>query len=254
MDLMPMLLVGGIFLVIGFLISTLFNAMRSPTENRTLGEEVPKPFPEGLTEVMRLWQKENTGEYVPELKGKRVPSPEKITVAQHTQLASILVQLYRWLEGARFPMPALEGTEKAVPPASQPPENESGRAAEKAPEHVLMLEESFASSLPKPAPNLNPFAPFLQRRPREALKVVDPKEESMVAQIDEILQAKIKGSDFKERGLRLIELPGKAMVILVDGHQFEGVEAVEDEQVRAVIKSAVADWETRMLGEEPPPP
>ncbi len=252
MDMMPFLLVGGIFLVIGFLISTMINALRSPTGERAEEEQVPEPFPEGLNEVFRLWQREDSGALVPEVKGTRVPSPDKITVSQHTELAAVVIKLYRWLEAARFPMPSLE---------EEPEAEISGSGANSSPglkgkpvQGVgLALEEPFANSLPKASPNLNPLAPFLQRRSREAAKPVDPKEESMVAQIDEFLQAKVKGSGLAERGLRLIELPGKGMVILLDGHQFEGIEAVEDDEVRGLIQSAVAEWEKRMLGETPPP-
>ena len=44
---------------------------------------------------------------------------------------------------------------------------------------------------------------------------------SIAAQIDEILQEKIEGSDMAQRGVRLLELPNKGMVVMVGLDQYQ---------------------------------
>jgi len=42
-----------------------------------------------------------------------------------------------------------------------------------------------------------------------------------------------------------MELPKKGLVVMVGLEQYEGVDAVPDEQIRAIIRSAVKAWEEK---------
>jgi len=72
---------------------------------------------------------------------------------------------------------------------------------------------------------------------------------SIAAQIDDILQEKLKDSPLAGRAIRLMELPNRGMVVMVGLNQYDGVEAVPDEEIRNLIRSAVAEWEERASGE-----
>ncbi len=91
----------------------------------------------------------------------------------------------------------------------------------------------------KPGP-LDWIAQALEKR---LSKKEELPEKSIAAQIDEILQEKLKESHQESRAIRLMELPDKGMVVLVGLEQYESVEDVPDEQVRQLIKDCVTEWE-----------
>jgi hypothetical protein len=73
-----------------------------------------------------------------------------------------------------------------------------------------------------------------------------PAEKSIAVQIDEILQENLENSPLASRAIRLLELPNKGMVVMVGLDQYAGVDAVPDEEIKTVIRTAVAEWERRV--------
>lgn len=73
--------------------------------------------------------------------------------------------------------------------------------------------------------------------------VAAPK--SIAAQIDEILQEKLEISPLKDRGIRLMELPEKGLVVMVGTDEFDAVSDVPDPEVRDLLKECVTEWEKR---------
>ena len=77
-------------------------------------------------------------------------------------------------------------------------------------------------------------------------------QKSIAAQVDEILQEKIDNLPPGElspdqRATRLLELPGKGMVVMVGLNQYEGVGAVPDARIRKLISESVEEWERRAI-------
>ncbi len=91
---------------------------------------------------------------------------------------------------------------------------------------------------------INLFARAIQADVRPAM--APPK--SIAAQVDEVLQEMLKDSTLESRAIRLLELPGKGMVVMVGLDQYDGVNAVPDEAIRGLLRAAVAEWENSGRG------
>jgi hypothetical protein len=87
---------------------------------------------------------------------------------------------------------------------------------------------------------------LLARALQSEVRSPQPPPMSIAAQIDEILQEKLETSPLNSKAIRLLELPGKGMVVMVGLDQYEGVDAVPDEEIQNLIRSAVAEWERRV--------
>jgi len=102
------------------------------------------------------------------------------------------------------------------------------------------------ADLPAPAPPSLNTVDVLARALQPDLRSLEPPPLSITAQIDEILQEKLQDSPYATSLIRLVELPSKGVVVKVGMDQYEGVDAVPDEAIRQLIRSAVAEWERRV--------
>ena len=68
---------------------------------------------------------------------------------------------------------------------------------------------------------------------------------SIVAMIDEVLQAKLLGTTLLAKGIRLEEGSSGEVIVYVGFDRYSGVDAVPDPEIRAIIKSAISDWEKK---------
>lgn len=135
---------------------------------------------------------------------------------QRKRLINILTQIRPWLEGfqPKAPSAALQSA-----PASTP---------QPAPE-------------PASAPASQPTA--LQQDDDEQTQDAPP--ESIVAQIDSILQTRLAGTALAERGIHLQESHEEGVNVWVGPKKFDSVEDVDDDNIKAVIKAAIKEWENR---------
>jgi hypothetical protein len=69
--------------------------------------------------------------------------------------------------------------------------------------------------------------------------------QSIVEQIDAILQSQMIGTPLIERGIRLQESPEGGVIVWVGMEKFEGVNEVPDEQIQAAIRAAISVWENK---------
>ena len=67
----------------------------------------------------------------------------------------------------------------------------------------------------------------------------------MVGQINAILQTRITNTKLADMGVTMIESPGGGVFVYVGLNKFEGIDSVPDEEVKTVIRAAIAEWERK---------
>jgi hypothetical protein len=151
----------------------------------------------------RIWRDALSQRLVIQMEGKIFRSPDEMSVEQRLRLAHLVGEASAW------------GPRQAIPP--------KGIAAE--------LRPTDVQAVIAPVPVAG----------GKTLKVSAPR--SIAAQIDEILQAKLAGTHLTGRGIKLAELPDHGLVVIVGLEKYTDLTLIPDEEVRALIGEAVAEWE-----------
>lgn len=113
--------------------------------------------------------------------------------------------------------------------------------------------ETKPSATPPPAPVADSPSPFFSSpAPAPASAPLPAKKDekpaaplSMVAQIDEILQARLASSSLSERAIKLMESPEGTVIVMVGLQKFDGVGEVTDPQIQSEIRAAIEAWEKK---------
>ena len=165
---------------------------------------------EGDTEILRAWRTK-AGKVWLEMDQTRLDDKGALQVDQRRRLLNLVVDLRPWLETAPEPTP---GRELQTRPAS--PTTPTGRvsAAPTAPAGVKADDA----------------------KPQISMK-------SIVQQIDDVLQTKLAGTVFEPKDIHIMESPGGGVAVQIGREKYEGVDAVPEAEIRALIRQAVADWE-----------
>jgi hypothetical protein len=203
---------------IGGMIERALKRRAKPTEP----EPAPVSMPTSINtlaeaddvEVLSAWRTRNNKVWLA-MDGTRLNDKAALQPGQYQRLLNLVIDLRPWLETARpaAPTPAVaQQPLRAAAPApvvAQPP---------------VQVGKKNGASVDEAAPP----APVL---------------DSIIQQIDKVLQAKLETSPFKERGIQLVEGPG-GIVIVKDGiNRYEGVDGIPDPEIKNLIRQAVADWE-----------
>lgn len=198
-------------------------------------------IPEGINidvhqPLVRLWREEKTGALLTEYAGKIYRKGEKPDKNPAKTLRQVGMEWAGWLAGLNPPS-AVE-TKPAATPTPLPvpvPTPTPGQSK-------LVEAEAKLPPVLKPTPSVTVLPGAIT--PTVVQNDV-PVVKSMVQAIDEILQEKLESSPLKSKGIKLVEQPPVGVVVWVGLNHFNGVEDVPDEDVKALIRSAVSVWEER---------
>ncbi|MDI6768809.1 MAG: hypothetical protein QMD04_03950 [Anaerolineales bacterium] len=92
-----------------------------------------------------------------------------------------------------------------------------------------------------------PAAPASGPAPAAAVKTAEPVlpavAKSIVAQINDVLQARLPGTPLAAKHVRLGETSGGGVLVYIGTTRYEGIDTVPDPDVVAAIRAAIVEWE-----------
>lgn len=212
---LPLIVVGILSLVVGFLLGGLFS-----TSGRKGKQDASSSL---FRELFTVLQHRKSGAWIVEIGGRKFRASQDLNEEQKHKLLQILTNLVQVLGGT--PLSA-KGTSSFEP--ASPLSNLKSQKSHEVPE--LDVVDVLSQAM--------------------IMEVEDDKAEeeqfSIVRQIDEILQKKLRASALENKAVRLIELPNKGMVVMVGTQQYDSVEAVPHEEIRSLIRESVREWESHV--------
>ena len=189
-------------------------------------KEQPPAKPETITVddpgILRI--KRDNEAFILDLEGTRV-NPISLSPEQRKRLIEILNITRHWLEGRSTPAPTQAVTELPPRPLEKP------------------IPAPLPPASPAPAPNPQPTTP----KPATIAKEDRPSApaNSIVTQIDTILQARLAGTPLEERGIFLTQSPEGGVMVYVGLTPYHGVDEVPDPEIKAAIRAAISEWEDK---------
>ena len=217
MDLTITLVLLVVFLLAGFGLGQLEMRLRHPRKGSP-AEILSQPVQEAdskeppaevkvETDLLRI-SLEPTGSLRFLLEGKRLESPQDVTPEQRGLLVQLLLQLRPWVEGKTGASPKPQPASAIKTPSQATPDEPA----------------STEPAVAEPEP-----------------PAVDPN--SMVGQIDDLLQKRIAGTPLAVKGVRLQDSSTGGVIFWVGVQHYDNVEAIPDPEAVAAIRAAIAEWE-----------
>lgn len=189
-------------------------------------EQEPREKPEPLANpktitiddpgLMRI--KNENGFLTLELDGMRVDT-SSLSADQRKRLIEMLNYIRPWLENRPAPAPVM------TPPAPSSP--------------TPVADARLGTPVTSSPSNPRPAAPAAKDdRPAAPAN-------SIVAQIDVILQGHLVGTPLEGRGIFLAQSPGGGVNVYVGLTRYDAVDDVPDAEIKAAIRAAISEWENK---------
>lgn len=246
-----LLLAGVVGLLLGLLISTLFNREPKSSVDSSLPENLVK---EGYAEAARLIYSPATKKVITQIDGDFYKDFIPLTPEQKKRVLRIL---QAWTEWCRQSTPQNESN------ANSSSTNEVAKpiGAVTPSQSVLAPVKSINLTLTDPIISFPTVAANLSELGIEVPRIVEPipavlsfgqkkttaplqKEPlTIVEQINEILKKLTTGTPDEKRQIRLTDNGHEGVTVWVGMDHYNGVDAVPLPEVQQLIRSAVARWE-----------
>ena len=178
--------------------------------------------------LMRI--KNENGFLTLDLDGTRV-NTSALSVDQRKRLIEMLNFIRPWLENKPAPAPAM----MTPPPPSPVPVADARQGTP-----VISTPSNLGPvSQPLPQTQDKPSAPAAKDdRPAAPAN-------SIVGQIDSILQQRLAGTPLESRGVFLAQSSEGGVNVYVGLTRYDGVDDVPDSEVKAAIRAAISEWENK---------
>lgn len=201
-----------------------YKRRKADEEQERKDQPPPKPMTVNVDDPGLLRIKDENGFLTLDLDGNRADT-SSLSPEQRKRLIEMLTLMRPWLEGRSVPAPAPSTKTSAQLPSDQP------RTA----------PVSTAPSPPKPTPQpAAPRASMIAKEDRPSAPA-----NSIVTQIDTILQAHLAGTPLADRGVFLTQSPEGGVNVFVGLTRYTAVEDVPDAEVKAAIRAAISEWENK---------
>lgn len=202
---------------------------RRKAEEEQERRDQPPPQPKTVTvdDPGMLRIKTENGVLTLDLDGARV-DPSALSAQERKRLIELVNLMRPWLEKRRAPISAPDPSTE-VPPLPHP--STQLRAGPK-PDRVLA-----EPAAPRPV-SQQPPGSMREERPAASTN-------SIVAQIDAILQARMAGTPLEGRRVFLTQSPDGGVNVYVGLTRYMSVDEVPDAEVKAAIRAAISEWENK---------
>jgi len=178
--------------------------------------------------LMRI--KNENGLLTLDLDGTRV-NTSALSADQRRRLIEMLNTIRPWLEGKPAPAPA-----PMTPPPPGPSVVADTRQGAPAP---------IAAPPPRPVTQVQTPAPKAATPSKKKDEELEAAPTSIVGQINLILQARIINTPLASKGVSLMESVTGGVNVYVGLQRYEAIDDVPDEEVKAAIRAAIAEWEKK---------
>jgi hypothetical protein len=210
MDQTFFLTVAFVCVTIGYISGILVSGQRRDQgEQDASAEDSSSQIPD---DAIHIWRDPQKKQLILQMGKRTFHSGEGLPAAERKYMAQLVVYLQKWLgiPASRVSVPA-----ERTAPSSQ---SESAPSSPRV-DPVKGLASTLQPDTPEPPP------------------------ESIVAQIDAILQVKLENTPLQDIGIRLMETPDGGMVVIVGLEQYQDVDSIPDESIKTIIRAAVSEWE-----------
>jgi len=176
-----------------------------------------------LSKVIRIWTEwtnrpiEETVEPAPAAAAPETPAAEETPIASQAAAAQVETQPF---DAASVFTPAQE------PVVSTESEGATRPVVDLVNEETAAIPDEISEPAEEPAPPV-------------------VKNQTIVEQINDVLQEKLAGTPYEQRGLILQDNLNNGVIVYVGGEKYEGIELVPYPDAQELIRSSVAEWEKK---------
>jgi hypothetical protein len=264
--LVPALIFSAVGFLVGILVMILAGDIRRRREekhkdgsvmNELIVPEMPS-LPESRFEsIANLYREHRSGKLVTDIKGKVYLNHLSIPANQLAQLQEAARSWQTWLGIPSQPAPASEPGQTRMAAAVEPPPappaeaQPGGEASSEAPASSPsqlddeIIPESVNIPAETPAAETPLAAPAAPAARTQTGPLGKPRQLSMVAQINEVLQEMLPETSYSGQIIVLGEEPSTGVVIWVGAQKYIGIESVPDPEIKGLIQSAIRRWEAQ---------
>jgi hypothetical protein len=194
-------------------------------------------------EVANLWRDRQNGKLIFQIDTEHYMHGEDLSTRERELLRSIGRDLNRWLDPAQAAQQQDEQPAQSIPTRDNYPTVETKQKIQAFEKPQKVNRNTHEKPLHLDMRPVNILASALEMD----IKQPSVSEQSMVTQVDAILQEKLPLAGIKKGAIRLTEFPQSGMVVWVGLEQYNGIDEVPYKRVRSIIRESVSEWENRAV-------